>query len=203
MTSTSTDCGLFLVVDDDAGIRTPVSGVLSAGGYRTLEAVGGLDGLDLVAMEAPDLVVLDIVMPDLSGYEVCRRLRAGEGAWGLPILFVSGVRTDALDRATGLLLGGDDYLVKPFEPEELLARVHALMRRSRSPRGPASPLTAREDEILRLLAHGLADAAIARRLVISEKTVGAHLSRIYGKLGVRSRAEAVGHAYRTGLLRSD
>jgi hypothetical protein len=67
---------------------------------------------------------------------VCRTLRAGEGAWGLPILLVSGVRTDPLDRATGLLLGGDDYLVKPFEPEELLARVHALMRRARSPGGP-------------------------------------------------------------------
>lgn len=197
------DCGLIVVADDDAGARALVAEVLSAGGYRTAEAGGGIAALETVAAEVPDLLVLDVVMPDLSGYEVCRRLRAGEGPGGLPILFVSGERTEPLDRASGLLLGGDDYLVKPFEPEELLARVHSLLRRARAAGGPSSPLTSREDQVLRLLAEGLGDAAIARRLVISQKTVGAHLSRIYGKLGVRSRAAAVGRAYRTGLLRSE
>lgn len=202
MRSSQSDCGLVLVADDDDRARALVAAVLSDGGYRTLEADGGLAALEAVATEAPDLLVLDVVMPDLSGYEVCRRLRSGPRD-GLPILLVSGERTAALDRATGLLLGGDDFLVKPFDPEELLARVHSLLRRSRSADAPASPLTAREVEVLRLLADGLGDRAIARRLVISPKTVAAHVARIYEKLGVRSRAAAVGHAYRTGLLRPE
>jgi DNA-binding NarL/FixJ family response regulator len=197
------DCGLIVVADDDAGARALVTDVLATGGYRTVEADGGVAALGAVAREAPDLLVLDVVMPDLSGYEVCRRLRAGEGPGGLPILLVSGERTEPLDRTSGLLLGGDDYLVKPFDPDELLARVHSLLRRARMWGAAASPLTSREDQVLRLLAEGLGDAAIARRLVISKKTVGAHLSRIYEKLGVRSRAAAVGRAYRIGLLRSE
>ena len=202
--SSPSDCGLVLVADDDCGARRLLVEVLSSGGYRTVEADGGEAALACFEAERPDVVVLDVVMPDLSGYEVCRRMRGAESAAApSPILFVSGERTEALDRTTGLLLGGDDYLVKPFNPEELLARIHSLLRRTRAADAPASPLTAREDEVLHLLAEGLGDEAIARQLVISRKTVGAHVARIYGKLGVRSRAAAVAHAYRTGLLHTE
>jgi DNA-binding NarL/FixJ family response regulator len=106
-----------------------------------------------------------------------------------------------LDRAAGLMLGADDYLLKPFAPEELLARVHALLRRARVDRpGTANSLTRRELDVLGLLAEGRTQAEIARELVLSPKTVATHLERILGKLGVHSRAQAVAAAYRERLL---
>jgi len=193
------DCGPILVVDDHAGMRSLLSRILVGAGYATVEVEEGEAAVAAAATLRPALVLLDVAMPGISGHEVCRRVRAG-AAGSVPILFVSGERTDALDRATGIELGGDDYLVKPFAPEELLARVHSLLRRSRVAERIVSPLTAREDEVLHLLAEGLGDAAIARRLVISRKTVGAHVGHIYEKLGVRNRAGAVAHGYQRGLL---
>jgi DNA-binding NarL/FixJ family response regulator len=117
---------------------------------------------------------------------------------GVPILFISGERTDALDRVAGLLLGADDYLVKPFSADELLARVRSLLRRSDN--GHAVKLTARELAVMRLLAEGLGHIEIARRLVISPKTVGTHVEHIYEKLGAHNRTEALLAAYRERVL---
>jgi len=192
------DCGPIVVVDDDPGVRALLVALLANAGYDTREADSGAAALAAIDAET-GAVVLDVVLPDVSGFDVCRRVRAQHGDT-VPILFVSGERTDGFERVAGLRLGADDYLVKPFEPEELVARVHAVVRRvSRSRR--ASRLTDRESQVLELLADGLADAEIASRLVISRKTVGTHLARIYEKLGVRSRAQAVGYAFRSGLLR--
>jgi DNA-binding NarL/FixJ family response regulator len=149
-----------------------------------------------VRRERPALVILDIQLPGLSGYEVCRRVRDEESA--LPILFISGERTDELDRVAGLLLGGDDYLVKPFSADELLARVRSLLRRSNN--GHSVKLTNRELTVMRLLAEGLGHIEIGRRLVISPKTVGTHVEHIYEKLGVHNRAEALVAAYRERVL---
>ena len=123
----------------------------------------------------------------------------------IPFMFLSGTRTEAFDKVAGLEVGADDYLVKPFESDELLARVRALLRRSaRSREAPAvtneSALTARELEILQLLAAGLPQAEIASRLFITQKTVGKHIERLLKKLGVHSRAEAIALAYREGLI---
>ena len=121
----------------------------------------------------------------------------------MPIIFLSGERTEWYDRVGGLLLGADDYIVKPFAPDELVARVRTLLRRAERPvrEGPVrSNLTAREFEVLRLLADGLSQADIAARLFISSKTVATHIEHILDKLEVRSRAQAVAFAYREGLL---
>jgi DNA-binding NarL/FixJ family response regulator len=120
----------------------------------------------------------------------------------VPVIFVSGERVDAVDRAAGLLLGGDDYLTKPFSPEELLARVVSLIRRTGDwPEAPETPvLTRRELDVLTLLAAGRRRREIASELVISPKTVSAHLTRIYEKLGARDRVQALIVAYRTRLL---
>jgi DNA-binding NarL/FixJ family response regulator len=100
-----------------------------------------------------------------------------------------------------LLIGGDDYLVKPFAPDELLARVGALLRRSGTRvAAERAQLTAREHEVLGLLAEGLEHQEIADRLIISPKTVGTHIEHVLGKLGVHSRAQAVAAAYREGLI---
>jgi DNA-binding NarL/FixJ family response regulator len=161
----------------------------------------GEEALETALSATPSLVVLDIDLPGISGYEVCRELRDRHGD-GLPILFVSGTRTEQLDRVSGLLLGADDYLVKPFEADEFLARVRRHLSRSQAPEkaNGALSLTAREQEILGLLASGLDQRAIAEQLVISPKTVATHIQRILGKLGVRSRAQAVAFAHQHGLV---
>jgi DNA-binding NarL/FixJ family response regulator len=191
-----------LVADDDSAFRALVRALLENAGYTVLETDTGHGALEVAARQSPDLLILDVGMAPTSGYEVCRALRERDAE--LPILIVSGAKTEALDRVAGLLLGADDYLVKPFDPEELVARVRALLRRSAlAAQGrPRAELTKRELEVLRLLAEGLDQRQIADRLVISPKTVATHIEHILGKLGVRSRAEAVAAAYRRDLVQA-
>jgi DNA-binding NarL/FixJ family response regulator len=137
-----------------------------------------------------------------SGYEVCRALRRSFGP-ELPIVFLSGVRTESYDRVAGLLVGADDYLVKPYAGDELLVRVRRLLPRSSGPTNGGKTLTKREEEVLGLLAEGLAQDAIANRLSISTKTVGTHIEHILSKLGVHSRAQAVALAYRDELVAAE
>jgi two-component system response regulator MprA len=118
---------LVLVVEDDAAVRRSVERALSYEGYQVTTASDGMAGLLAVADKAPDLVVLDVMMPVLDGLAVCRRLRdAGDRT---PILMLTA-RHELDDRVAGLDAGADDYLVKPFALQELLARVRALLRRS-------------------------------------------------------------------------
>ncbi len=114
-----------LVVDDDPHIREVVCFALHTAGFATLEAANGEAALTLARREAPDLLVLDILMPELDGIAVCQALRRDSS---VPILFLSS-RDDEVDRIVGLELGADDYLTKPFSPRELVARVRALFRR--------------------------------------------------------------------------
>jgi DNA-binding NarL/FixJ family response regulator len=194
------DCGPILVVDDDEPLRNLLTELLGHAGYTADAVRSGGEAAQIVETERPALVILDVCLPDLSGYEVCRRIRARYGD-DVPVLFISGERTETVDRVAGLLLGGDDYLVKPFAVDELLARVAALLRRAhRSPAADAPALTPREREVLELLAHGLAHAEIADRLVISRKTVGTHVAHIYEKLGARSRVQALAAGYRHRLV---
>jgi DNA-binding response OmpR family regulator len=114
-----------LVVDDDPPSVKMISFLLREEGYDVRSADNGMAALQLVDREVPDLVILDVMMPDLDGFEVCRRIRQkGE----MPIIFLSA-KGETADRVAGLQLGADDYLAKPFEPSELLARVKAVMRR--------------------------------------------------------------------------
>jgi two-component system OmpR family response regulator len=126
-----------LVVDDDPHIRQLLVFALEKAGLSAREAEDGEAALSAVAELAPDLVVLDINMPKLDGLEVCRRLRA---KGDLPILFLSS-RDDEIDRVLGIELGGDDYVVKPFSPREVVARVQAILRRARAQK-PAEPAAA-------------------------------------------------------------
>lgn len=193
--------GPVLVVDDDAALRQCVCELVEREGYSTIEAASGPDALVCAHEGSPSLVVLDVNLPGLSGYEVCSALRRLYGP-RLPIIFLSGERIESFDRVAGLLLGADDYVVKPFAPDELLVRVRRLLERGTNRNGNGSAaLTSRENEVLELLAEGLDQPEIAERLVISSKTVATHLERILAKLGARSRAQAVAIAYRDGLVK--
>ena len=196
-----------LVVDDDEGFRAFVGTLLEAARFRCLEAGSGEEALAVARELRPSLVVLDVRLPGISGLEVCDRLREQLGD-DLPILFVSGEKTDGLDRTAGLLVGGDDYLVKPFDQSEFLARVRRLVERSQSVPEAASEnrpvgneLTPRAREVLQLLASGLDRSSIAAQLSISPKTVASHIQRLLTKLGVNSQMQAVALAYREHLIR--
>ena len=118
----------ILVVDDDSHIRQLISFALGKAGLDPVEAEDGEKALEIAAERSVDLVILDINMPRMDGLEVCRRLRA---SGDVPILFLSS-RDDEIDRVIGIELGADDYVVKPFSPRELVARVGAILRRTAS-----------------------------------------------------------------------
>jgi DNA-binding NarL/FixJ family response regulator len=190
---------LIFVVDDDDGFRAYVVEHLENAGYRTEQFSTGSPVLPAATVEQPSAVVLDVQLPDLNGYEICRELRDKYGD-AILIIFISGERMDALDRTAGLLVGADDYLVKPVDPGELIARVRRLVEPGHSVEAGASnglaSLTKREHEVLALLAEGHPQDEIAAELVISPKTVSTHIQHILGKLEVRSRAQAVAVALR-------
>jgi DNA-binding NarL/FixJ family response regulator len=197
-------CGSILVVDDDANLRKLVASVLGRAGFETVEAESGEQALAVAAEAPPALAILDINLPGTSGYAVCNELRSTLGHQ-LPIMFLSGERTEAFDRVAGLLIGADDYLTKPFDGDELVARVARMLERSEQ-RSPSIQqedpfgLTRREGEVLGLLVDGLTQVEIAERLYLSPKTVGTHIQRILSKMGVKSRTQAVAIAARKGLF---
>ena len=118
-----------LVVDDEKDITALVAYHLEREGFRVLQAHDGLQALDLVKRERPNLLILDLMLPQMGGLDVCRRLRKEPDTARLPILMLTAKAEEA-DKVLGLELGGDDYLTKPFGPRELVARVKALIRRS-------------------------------------------------------------------------
>jgi DNA-binding NarL/FixJ family response regulator len=198
-------CGPVLIADGDAKSRSAAGGLLRSVGLAVIEASNGGEALATARRVNPPLVIMDVDLPHLSGYEVSRQLRAHFGD-EIAIMFVSGDRVEPRDRVAGLYLGADDYLVKPFDPGEFLARVNRLLARSNRGIGPPLPqsqLTRRENEVLSLLAQGVPQTAIARDLVISPKTVGNHIQNVLRKLGAHSRAQAVALSYRNGLVSDD
>jgi DNA-binding NarL/FixJ family response regulator len=195
-----------LVVDGDRDYRTFVTEALQRAGYDSHELTTGEQAIDFARERRPAAVILEVILPGATGYEICRELREQHGEL-LPIVFVSGERAEAADRVVGLLIGGDDYLVKPIDADELTARLRRLITRSSTPQTDAAPrgdtfseLTTREREVLRLLANGLNQEQIARDLDISPATVGTHIQRVLRKLDVHSRTQAVALAYREGLV---
>lgn len=202
----------ILVVDDDPHIREVVCFALEQAGMKTLAAGDGAAAIELAEAARPDLVVLDIGLPEIDGLEVCRRLRR---IGDQPILFLSS-RGEEIDRVLGIELGGDDYVTKPFSPRELVARVGAILRRSRSAPslapeqivrlgrlsldaerfaaaydGREIALTSLEFAVLRTLAASPGVVFDRKRIValayphnvhVSDRTVDSHIRNIRAKL---------------------
>jgi DNA-binding NarL/FixJ family response regulator len=191
-----------VVIDDDEGFCSLVSAVYERAGYAVEVAATGEEALELVRVERPSLFLVEVHLAGMSGYDVCRILRAKFGD-AVPIIFVSGDRTESFDRVAGLRLGADDYLVKPVDPDELLARSDRLVGRMRSatPRSITAPrnLTRREMDVLELLVSGLRPKEIAQELSVSRKTVAVHVQNILMKFGVHSQAQAVAAAISAGF----
>jgi DNA-binding response OmpR family regulator len=121
---------LILIIEDEANVRQILDAVLRGDGFRTLLCADGKAGIEEAIRHQPDLILLDLNLPHADGYEVCRILRQTEATQRLPIIFLTG-KGEKTDVAVGLGIGADDYIIKPFHPTELLARVSAALRRSR------------------------------------------------------------------------
>ncbi|MGF1513149.1 MAG: response regulator transcription factor [Elainellaceae cyanobacterium] len=209
----------ILVVDDDAGIRMAVADSLTMSGYLTIEAEDGEDALGKIDQYQPHLVIVDISMPRMTGYEFTQQVRRQPRFRLLPIIFLTE-RTSTKARVRGYETGCDAYLPKPFELQELKAVVRNLLERSqlvqaaiqlqRDPARqppqaiadvafpPAAPpleddleLTHREQEVLDLLTKGLSNAQIGEALHLSARTIEKYVSSLLRKTQVSNRAELV------------
>ncbi|WP_218509896.1 response regulator [Variovorax sp. dw_308] len=127
----------LLMIEDDARLAQMVSEYLTQSGFGVDHALDGITGMDLLQQHAPDLVILDLMLPDIDGLEVCCRIRSLPGPLSKVAVLMLTAKGDPMDRIIGLEIGADDYLPKPFEPRELLARIRAVLRRRSEP-GAAS-----------------------------------------------------------------
>jgi two-component system phosphate regulon response regulator PhoB len=130
----------ILLVDDEPDLLELVRVNLHREGYEVETAEGGHEALSLLRRSPPDLVILDLMLPDISGTEICRQVRQDVRLASLPIIMLTA-RADELDRVVGLELGADDYVTKPFSPRELALRVRAVLRRNTSPNATVRPLS--------------------------------------------------------------
>src|SRR5436305_13432226 len=128
----------ILVVEDDPDIAELVARYLDKAGFTTERVASGRDALTAIAARLPDAMVLDLMLPQVDGLEVCRAVRANDASSALPIIMLTA-RADESERIVGLELGADDYLAKPFSPNELVARVRALLRRAHRAAAPRTP----------------------------------------------------------------
>jgi DNA-binding NarL/FixJ family response regulator len=205
--------GTILVVDhDDTSRLTAVQAAVRLG-YDARPTPSADELIERLGSDRPALAIVEVELEGpVSGLEVMRQLHERFGA-DLPVILVSESRTDPLDRTAGLMLGADDYLAKPLDSGELIARVRRSLRRvapnGDKPNGKEnghrhdSNLSPRERQILTLLAEGKTQTQIASTLVISSKTVATHIQHILAKLGVNTRAQAVAAAFQRGLVEPD
>ena len=207
------DCGTILIVDsDDASRLTAVQAAVRLG-YDARPTPTGDELIERLGPDRPILAIVEVELPGAAnGLEVMRQLHESFDG-DLPVILVSASQTDAFDRMAGLMLGADDYLSKPLDAGELLARVKRSLRRT-APKANGNGhghaqdentagLSPREREILGLLDEGRTQGQIAGELVISSKTVATHIQHILAKLGVHTRAQAVAFAFRRGLVEPD
>lgn len=211
----------ILVVDDDTTLRMALTRYLEKRGYLVQDIGSAVEALAVFEQDPPDLVVSDVVMPEMDGFEFCRRLRATRMGQLVPFIFLSS-RGEVEDRVQGHSMGADDYLIKPFEPRELLAKIEAQLERSRrihseivrlmqksgvsehttveTPMLPTMtlPLTPAEEKVFWEVIQGYTNKQIGDRLFVSPRTVQTHLSNILSKLQLENRSQLVRFAFEHG-----
>jgi DNA-binding response OmpR family regulator len=203
----------ILIIEDDHDIVEMLEYNLRQAGYQTLSALNGEEGVRLAAKEKPDLVILDIMLPIIDGFEVCRTLKNDDTTAHIPIIILSA-KSQETDKVVGLELGADDYVTKPFSPRELIARTRAILRRGcdrrlggRTERGDVVidstrhkvtvrgreiSLTFTEFKLLEFMARRpgavfsrarILDAVLGQDAIVSDRTVDAHIKSLRHKLG--------------------
>lgn len=205
----------ILIVDDDATLRAALTRYLKDRGFVVRNAASGREGLDSFTEDTPDLIVSDVVMPEMDGFELCTRVRESGSGQLVPFIFLSG-RCDLEDRIQGHSIGADDYLVKPFHPRELIAKIEAQLARAQRihseiqrvsqqlgkdsppPTKAPLPLTPAEEKVFWEVIQGFTNKKIGDRLFISPRTVQTHLSNILSKLSLENRSQLIRYAFENG-----
>lgn len=228
--------GQLLIVDDEPGLRQAVQAYLEEEGFKVDVASNAREGWDMLQKLSPDLVISDIMMPQVDGYQFLKQLREDPRYQTVPVVFLTA-RGMTSDRIQGYNAGCDAYLPKPFDPDELVAIVTNLLDRRAAVTKPSGDgetpdiaemarqiaqikamlsqrgtiaqtptpinldLTPREQSVLELVAEGLMNKEIARRLETSVRNVEKYVSRLFGKTGTNSRTELVRYALEHGLTK--
>lgn len=228
--------GQLLLVDDEPGLRQAVQAYLEDEGFKVHVASNAREGWDLLQQISPDLVISDVMMPQVDGYQFLKQLREDPRFQALPVIFLTA-RGMTTDRIQGYNAGCDAYLSKPFDPDELVAMVSNLLERRAAVTQPSGDgetpdiaemarqiaqikamldhrgtiaqtpapinldLTPREQSVLELVAEGLMNKEIARRLETSVRNVEKYVSRLFSKTGTNSRTELVRYALEHGLTK--
>jgi two-component system phosphate regulon response regulator PhoB len=205
--------GKILIVEDDRDIVEMVRYNLKEQGYETISASNGQKGVELAKSQHPDLIILDIMMPVMDGFEACRALKNDNTTADIPIIILSA-KSQETDKVVGLELGADDYVTKPFSPRELIARIRAILRRGRAElpasrlkrdnividstkhkvtvSGEEISLTFTEFKILEFMArrpgivlsrYRILDAVAGDDTIVCDRTVDAHVKSLRRKLG--------------------
>ena len=180
-------------------------------GYDVFTAADGIQALKILSQNKFDIILLDVMMPNMNGWETLKEIRKHVETKDVPVIMITAVDEEQ-KMVAGLRNGADDYIIKPFILQNLLARMEAVLRRSRrqenlpkelpftSPDKPLQTLTSREKEVLQMAAKGANNKEIAEKLVLSEVTVKSHMNSIFKKLKVTNRTQAVLLAIQMNLI---
>lgn len=194
----------LLLVDDDPNLILLVKDYLEFRGYSVITAENGQDALNKIGAIHPDMIICDVMMPQMDGYAFVQQVRDRPETEWIPILFLSA-KGQSQDRVKGLNTGADVYMVKPFEPEELVAQVESSLKqasrliRQQSRSGGNGALTLQvpydieltptEMKVVQFVARGMANREIAGELKVSQRTIESHVSNMLGKTGLHNRTE--------------
>ena len=195
----------LLLIDDDPNLIVLVKDYLEFRGYQVLTAENGREALEVLEQQIPDLIICDIMMPEMDGYTFVEQLRQNSKTNWIPVVFLSA-KGQSQDRVKGLNIGADVYMVKPFEPEELVAQVESslkqtnrlMQRKNKVPSAIADKqitvprnveLTPTELKVVNLVAQGLANREIAKKLKVSQRTIESHVSNMLNKTSLNNRTE--------------
>ena len=199
----TTNIKQLMLVDDDPNLILLVKDYLEFRGYQVITAGNGREALKLLEQKIPDLIICDVMMPEMDGYSLVEHIRKNSATEWIPVLFLSA-KGQSQDRVKGLNTGADVYIVKPFEPEELVAQVESslkqasrLMKHQNSnanneptikvPRNVE--LTPTELKVVQFVARGMANREIAENMEVSQRTIESHVSNMLGKTGLHNRTE--------------
>jgi DNA-binding NarL/FixJ family response regulator len=193
----------LLLIDDDPNLILLVKDYLEFRGYEVITAENGREALEVLEKDIPDMIICDVMMPEMDGYTLVKQLREDQRTNWIPVLFLSA-KGQSQDRVKGLNIGADVYMVKPFEPEELVAQVESSLKQasrilaSKDKGGEAGPkiqvpfdveLTPTELKVVQFVARGMANREIADELNVSQRTIESHVSNMLGKTGLHNRTE--------------
>lgn len=204
MKDSNKDSKRLLLIDDDPNLILLVKDYLEFRGYEVVTAENGRDAIDILTRQQPDMIICDVMMPEMDGYSFVESIRQDNRTNWIPVMFLSA-KGQSQDRVKGLTKGADVYMIKPFEPEELVAQVESslkqagrLMRHNVRPsldentriQVPSSvELTPTELKVVQLVAQGLANREIADKLNVSQRTIESHVSNMLNKTNLHNRTE--------------